>query len=119
LWAFAAWYRFMSLLWLSKVWDAMVLLYLRKCSFVGTIIYHTTMTITVHSTNKICQLVTGTGAIECRVWEGQTERGIPVHCFIPRIAAKLDADLTQFEAELQSCATPTAEIAAFPLRLIL
>jgi hypothetical protein len=55
----------------------------------------------------------------CRVWEGQTESGVKVHCFIPRIAAKDDQDLSQFERELKECRPASAEISAIPLRLIL
>jgi hypothetical protein len=77
------------------------------------------MIITIESTDKIITLVEGGNSIHCRVWEGQTISGVKVHCFIPRIAAKDDQDLTQFERELQEKRPPSAEIRAIPLRLIL
>jgi len=59
--------------------------------------------------------------IECRVWEGATERGVKVSCLIPRIAAKLGQDHSQFEAELQAQPAPASAdtVQAFPLRMIL
>ena len=77
------------------------------------------MKITIESTTKIVKLVENGGELLCRVWEGQTEHGVKVHCFIPRIAAKDDQDLSQFEVELKEQRAPSFEIAAFPLRFIL
>jgi hypothetical protein len=73
------------------------------------------MTITIESTTQVVKL----NGIDCRVWEGQTAGGVKVHCFIPRIAAKGDQDLSQFETELQEQRAPSFEIAAIPLRMIL
>lgn len=73
------------------------------------------MKITIESTARI---VNASG-IDCRVWEGVTERGIKVQCLIPRIAALKDQDLSQFEAELQEKKAPSADAEAFPLRMIL
>jgi len=73
------------------------------------------MQITISSTSKVVQL----NGIDCRIWEGETEKGIKIHCFIPRIAAKDDQDLSQFAAELSEQRPPSAEVAAIPLRLIL
>jgi len=84
------------------------------------------MKITIESTDKIVRLghfiginQDGLCDLECRVWEGHTESGVKVHCFIPRIAAKDNQDLTQFEKELQEKRRASAEIQAIPLRLIL
>lgn len=84
------------------------------------------MKITIESTDKIVELahMAGIGPdgkcnLTCRVWEGQTENGVKVHCFIPRIAAKDDQDLSQFERELQEQRPASADIRAIPLRLIL
>jgi hypothetical protein len=77
------------------------------------------MKIIVESTDKIVDLIQDGVAIACRVWEGQTESGVKVHCFIPRIAAKDDQDLSQFERELQEKRRASPEICAIPLRLIL
>lgn len=73
------------------------------------------MKITIESTTRI---VNASG-IDCRVWEGVTERGIKVQALIPRIAAAIGEDLSQFEAELQEQKAPSAEVQAFPLRMIL
>jgi len=73
------------------------------------------MKITVESTTKIVEL----DGVPCRIWEGQTASGVRVHCFIPRIAAKDDQDLSQFEAELQETIAPSEAVAVYPLRLIL
>jgi hypothetical protein len=53
--------------------------------------------ITIESTTKIVKA----NGIDCRVWEGTTERGVKVVCLIPNIAAWADQDLTQFDAELR------------------
>lgn len=73
------------------------------------------MTMTISSTTKLVKL----DGIQCRVWEGETEHGIKVHCYIPRVAAAPDQDLSQFEAELQEQRKPSPEIEAIPLRMIL
>lgn len=73
------------------------------------------MKITIESTTRI---VNASG-IDCRVWEGVTERGVKVQVLIPRIAAAIGEDLTQFEAELKEQRAPSAEVQAFPLRMIL
>ena len=73
------------------------------------------MKITIESTTRI---VNASG-IDCRVWEGTTERGIKVQVLVPRIAALASEDLSQFEAELQEQRKPSADVQAFPLRMIL
>lgn len=73
------------------------------------------MTITISNTTKVVTL----DGLECRIWEGQTESGIPIHCYIPRVAVKNGLDTSQFEAELKEQRTPSAEVAAIPLRMIL
>ena len=70
------------------------------------------MKITIESTTQICEL----DGVKCRVWEGETEHGVKLHAFIPRVAAKDDQDLTQFEAELKEHKAPTV---VTPLRMIL
>ena len=73
------------------------------------------MKVTIESTGEIV-VVNG---VPCRVWEGVTERGIQVQALIPRIAAKANQDLAQFEKELKECRPPLAVPRAFPARLIL
>jgi hypothetical protein len=73
------------------------------------------MRIQIESTTEI---VTVNG-VEARMWEGATESGVPVIVWIPRIAVRDDQDTRQFEAELQECRVPSAEVESFPLRMIL
>ena len=73
------------------------------------------MKVTIESTSKIVKL----NGIDCRIWEGESERGVKVHCYIPRISAMDDQDLSQFDAELVETRTPSPEIAAMPARMIL
>lgn len=79
------------------------------------------MKITIESTTKIVKVYSSGNeyGIECRVWEGITERGVKVQCLIPRIAVALGQDISQFEAELQEQRPPSAEVSTFPLRMIL
>lgn len=73
------------------------------------------MTMTVHSTTKIVTL----NGVECRIWEGETAHGIPLHCYIPRVAVANDQDQSQFAAELQETRAPSPAVEAIPLRMIL
>lgn len=73
------------------------------------------MKITIESTTKIVNA----NGIDCRVWEGTTERGVQVVVLVPRIAVKNRLDTSQFEAELQEQKAPSAHAEAFPLRMIL
>lgn len=73
------------------------------------------MKLTIESTTKTVHL----NGVEARVWEGQTESGIPVHCFITLVAVNGGLDTTQFEKELLEQRAPSVEVAAIPLRLIL
>jgi hypothetical protein len=73
------------------------------------------MKVTLESTAKTVHL----NGIPARVWEGHTESGIPAHAFITRIACDLDADAAEFERDLNDCRPPSAEIAAYPARLVL
>jgi hypothetical protein len=75
--------------------------------------------ITIESTSKLVEIQVKGTWVPARVWEGQTESGIKVHCYITRIAAGINEDLGQFERELQEQAAPSAEIQAIPLRMII
>ncbi len=79
------------------------------------------MKVTLESTTKIITVLgrPGGDAIQCRVWEGVTERGVKVQALIPRIAAHRSSDVSQFEAELQEQRPPSADFEAFPLRMII
>lgn len=73
------------------------------------------MRIQIESTEKIVTL----NGVPARIWEGQTESGIPVHCYVTRIAVANDQDTTEFEKELQEHRKPSVDVQAIPLRMIL
>ena len=79
------------------------------------------MEIIIHSTDRIVTLNSkGGGEIQGRVWEGNTDTGIPVVCVVTRIAAPLDRDQTEFRRELEEHEAPGDDaIAAFPLRMVI
>lgn len=84
------------------------------------------MKITIENTSKIVILVNGEGEVQARVWQGQTDSGIPVQCFITRIAPeipesdpKIDERTAEFERELKRVAKPRESLDAIPLRMIL
>lgn len=73
------------------------------------------MRVTVESATKIVQL----NGIPARIWQGTTESGIPVHCYITRIAVDRNEDCSQFERELREQSAPRSELEAIPMRLVL
>lgn len=77
------------------------------------------MKITIESTTKIVELQTAAGIIPARIWEGQTDSGIPVHCYITRVAVHEIKDCRQFERELKEQRKPSFAVEAIPFRLIL
>jgi hypothetical protein len=74
------------------------------------------MKITIESTSKIVKL----NDVPARIWEGETESGIKIHCYVTRIAIdEKETRTAEFERDLQEHRAPSAEIQAIPLRLIL
>jgi len=74
------------------------------------------MKATIESTTKITHL----NGVPARIWEGQTESGIKIHCYITRVAIdKDDPRAEEFEKELKEQKVPSPEIEAIPLRMIL
>lgn len=80
------------------------------------------MRITIESTSKIVSL----DGIPCRIWEGETERGVPCHCFIPLIAPTLDqhdpanaGKFAEFDRDLLQAKHPTEAMDVYPTRMIL
>lgn len=74
------------------------------------------MKITIESTTKIVQL----NGVPARVWQGKTESGIEVHCFIVRLAIeKNEPRAAEFTNELFHQSDPKPEIEAYPLRMII
>jgi hypothetical protein len=80
------------------------------------------MKITIESTTKVIELRIGAATVPARVWEGTTESGIPVHCFITRLAPTIPIDdprQAEFQQELAQQRAPTPDVAAYPARMIL
>lgn len=73
------------------------------------------MKVILESTTKIVHL----NGVPARIWEGTTDSGIRVHCYVTRIAVALDSDQSQFERELQDCRAPSPEVQALTMRMIL
>jgi hypothetical protein len=74
------------------------------------------MKIIIESTSKIVWL----NGIQARIWEGETDSAIKIHCFITRVAIDKDEPrVEQFETELKEQRVPSAEIESYPMRLIL
>ncbi len=74
------------------------------------------MKITIESTTKIIDF----NNLPARVWEGHTESGIKVHCYITRVAIDKDEPRTiEFRKELLEQKAPSPEIQAIPLRMII
>lgn len=49
------------------------------------------MKITIENTSKTVELVGHDGRVQARIWEGKTDSGIPVICYVTRIAVRDDA----------------------------
>jgi hypothetical protein len=77
------------------------------------------MTVTLESTTKIVELTLNGQTVPARVWEGRTANGVACHAYITRIAVAPDLDPTEFEKDLRQHRTPSADVAAIPLRLVL
>lgn len=74
------------------------------------------MKIIIESTSKIVHL----NDVPARVWEGVTEQGIKIHCFITRVAVDKDEPrIDEFQRDLQEHKPPTPEVQGIPLRMIL
>lgn len=80
------------------------------------------MKLTIQSTKKIVIIKSGrfSDGVPARIWEGTTESGIKVHCYITRVAIDKDEpNALEFEKELQECKEPSVEVENLPLSLIL
>lgn len=74
------------------------------------------MKITIECTTKIVII----DDVPARIWEGQTDSGIKLHCFITRIAIDENETRTEeFDNELKKQKVPSKEIEVYPLRMIL
>lgn len=80
------------------------------------------MEITLRPTDKVVELRGDDGVVPARIWQGQTSSGIPVHCYVTRIAIDKDRpqhELEEFERTLQETEAPRPDVAAIDMRLIL
>lgn len=83
------------------------------------------MKITIESTAKIIQLEAHGRTVPARIWEGETERGIPVIAYVTRISPAIKSEYitaeqaAEFERDLKEQRAPSAAVEAIPLRLIL
>jgi hypothetical protein len=80
------------------------------------------MRVHLQSTTKVVELEVDGAIVPGRVWEGETEDGIPCAAIITRIAADREQDLSAFERDLQECRDPRpggAGAEAWPTRLVL
>ena len=80
------------------------------------------MEIIIRPTSKIVELEAGGGKVPARIWEGKTSTGIPVHCFVTRVAVptgRPEHEYAEFEQALEETQAPSEAAEAIPLRLIL
>lgn len=80
------------------------------------------MKIEIDSTEKIVTLNIDGAQVPARVWQGKSEKGIEVVCFITRVlvAEGQPAEAyQQFEADLKEHAKARPAVEAIPLRLVL
>lgn len=76
------------------------------------------MKITIEPSSKLVEL----DGVLTRVWEGTTDSGVPVHCFIARVAPSIEKDdprQEEFAKALKEQRAPSAAITGYPARLIL
>lgn len=84
------------------------------------------MKITIEPTSMVVLLVVDGADVPARVWQGATDTGIPVQCFITRIAPEVSVhdprcdELTaEFDRELKRTADPRPTVVAIPLRMFI
>lgn len=80
------------------------------------------MKITIENTSKVVTFTLHGVDVPARIWQGETETGIPVQVYITRIAPEIPRDddrNEQFVRELEETAAPRPTVEAIPLRMIL
>jgi hypothetical protein len=77
------------------------------------------MKVHIEPTSRVVELVIGDQAVPARIWEGTTDNGIPVICWVTRVAAERDNDLAELDAALAEQRPPSRGALSFPLRMIL
>lgn len=73
------------------------------------------MKLTLESTTRIDEV----NGVPCRLWQGQTERGVQVHAYIAMVGVDRDDDASELERDLKEHAQPRVEFGAIPLRFLL
>lgn len=79
------------------------------------------MQLVIESTERVVTIVDKSGAeVQARVWQGQTDSGIPVVCLICRVAVPEGQPQGEFQRELVEHQPPSADaLQAFPLRFVI
>lgn len=80
------------------------------------------MKITIENTDKVVRFEVNGAEVPARIWQGETDTGIPVQVYITRIAPEIprdDARNEQFARELEETTVPRPTVVAIPLRMIL
>lgn len=84
------------------------------------------MKITIESTSQVVEIIVNGVTVPARIWQGETDSGIPVHCYVIRIVPeiresdpRIDEVTAKFERELRRCAHPRTTLQEIPLRMIL
>jgi len=77
------------------------------------------MKITIEPTDRIVTLNIDGAIVPARIWQGHTERGVPMHCYITRVAVDRTLDAGEFEAALLETAPARPDLSVIPLRLVL
>jgi hypothetical protein len=62
------------------------------------------MKITLESTSQIVEI----NGVPARLWEGKTERGVPIQAFIAKVSVAAHHDSGEMESELKESAPPSA-----------
>lgn len=73
------------------------------------------MKVQLESTTRIIDV----NGVPCRVWQGKTDGGVPMHAYIALVGVDRDVDSAEFERDLKEHAPPRIEFGAIPLRFIL
>ncbi len=85
------------------------------------------MKVHIEPTSRVVELVVpssrpglvGDSVMPARVWEGYTDNGIKVICWVTRVAALRSDDLSELDAVLAEQRPPSDGALEFPLRMIL
>ncbi len=73
------------------------------------------MKATLEPTSLIVRL----NGVPCRVWQGHTEKGIPISAHIALVSVDRDADASELDAALREVAAPRPELLVLPGRMVL